>query len=281
MLLNELWKDRFLESGLPVWKAEEVERFRKRQLFELRNFICRSGARKQYNRDRRWLLKNSPAFTIFKILIHACEAYFELSPRHGDLELYLDNLASPEHKAPRQLDIGGATVSLPPDRRAMEPVAEALIDATERALSLTDWRSEQNESDLDRLCYQLLLISSYAQEEELTRTRRAAADSRAGKGGALAAKYFARQYAINNYKRTRGRNQRNQLAKEIQQELLKNEDPKSWAAEGERARRTIKEWIAPQLTEINLAHGLGEPVLLADEKPLRSPMVERKMPWYD
>lgn len=278
MRMNELWKVKTLESGLLIWKASEVEAFRERQKWEMETFISRSGAKTKSNKDRRWLLRNSPAFTVFKILIQACKAYFELRPRHGEITLYLDNISDSDQRAPRTIHVGSKAARIKHDNRAeMEPIALALARATDAAFRLTCWEEKQCEEDLNTLCYNLLLMSMYAQEDETTRKRRAAADSRAGKGGALAAKYHARQYVLENRTRFSGRAWKANLISEIQQELLKNEDPKSWAAEGERARRTIKEWIEPQLREMHSK----SPSLVVDEKPIRTPMIERKMPWYD
>ncbi|MFV3386024.1 hypothetical protein ACNFCJ_11390 [Pseudomonas sp. NY15364] len=278
MRMNELWKVRTLESGLLIWRASEVEAFRERQKWEMETFICRSGAKTRSNKDRRWLLTNSPAFTVFKILIQACKTYFELRPRHGEITLYLDNISNSDQRAPREISVGGETIKIEySERSKMEPVALALANATEAAFRLTHWEGKQCEEDLNNLCYNLLLMSTYAQEDETTRKRQAASDSRAGKGGAIAARYQARKYAMDNRDRFRGRGWKARLISEIQQELLKNEDPKSWAAEGERARRTIKEWIEPQLREMYSK----SPSLVVDEKPIRTPMIERKMPWYD
>ena len=244
----------------------------------MERFICLYKRQVQHNRERRWLLNNSPASTVFKILIQASKTYFGLSPRHGEIVLYLDNIGLPTYRAPAKINIGSEIISIERHKsHDMEPVALALANATEAAYRLTCWKEKQCSEDLEILCYNLLLMSSYAQEDELTRKRKTAADSRAGKGGALAAKYFARQYVLNNFDKFKGRGRRTKIIKEIQQELLKNEDPKSWAAEGDRATRTIREWIEPQFREMYE----NNPILVVDEKPIRMPMIERKMPWYD
>ncbi|TBU71487.1 hypothetical protein [Phytopseudomonas daroniae] len=278
MQMNELWTVKSLESGLLIWKASEVDAFRKQQKWEMEIFICHYKLILKNNRERRWLLKNSPAFTVFKMLMQACKKYFSLSPRHDEIGNHLENINAPSYRAPREIKLGSDIIRINYHKNSeMEPVAQALASAAESAYRLSSWKEKQCTEDLEALCYNLLLMSCYAQEDETTRKRQAAADSRAGKGGALAAKYFSRQYVLSYYQNFRGRGGRSKIVKEIQKELLKNTDPKSWAAEGERARRTIREWIEPQLTEIYR----NAPVLVVDEKPIRMPMIEHKLPWYD